>query len=82
MLRKIQTELIKKGVLIGKYPSCRFQSFEITGFIFESFFANSKEITIAQIGANDGLSGEDPLHNIITKYAGGFKLLTQKLVLR
>ncbi len=69
MFRKIQKSLLQKGILVAKYPRITYESFELTSFVFDSMFTNKDEITIVQIGANDGLSGEDPLNKIITKYA-------------
>jgi FkbM family methyltransferase len=68
-MNKIQKHLLKHGVLVAKYPSHPFESFEIIGYVVDALFKNAEQITIVQIGANDGLSGEDPLHKIITDKA-------------
>jgi FkbM family methyltransferase len=74
MLRVIQKALLRKGILLGKWPATDFQSPSLIDLILgQPWVLDKKEAFIfVQVGANDGISGGDPIrkHLLQNKWKG------------
>jgi len=70
MLRNLQSYFRRKGVYIGKYPNLDYDSFDVLQLALDQEWVRQKgsDFTFVQVGANDGVSGGDPIFKWVHKF--------------
>ena len=70
MLRKLQYFFRRRGIYIGKWPDHSYRSFDVLQLALDQEWVRQKgsDFTFVQVGANDGVSGGDPIFNWVQKY--------------
>ena len=69
MIRVLQNVLAKKGIRVGKFPSTEFTPPDLLALVLAQPWVLEKKskFMVVQVGANDGISGGDPIRDYIIR---------------